>query len=161
MGGCAVKFDVGCRAGALGLALALGLVVGAGCWSPDDRREAAARNLYDRHCARCHGLAETGPSPATGLPYEVADLRRLHERYGTPLDRDRLAAYIDGRHLPEGERSEDMPVWGEDPYAHLPEDAALEDLRAGATNFAGVGRLHGDCDACGAPCASASNDSRA
>lgn len=125
----------GLRARAVGLALVLGLVASSGCWSLDDRREAAARNLYDRHCGRCHGLAETGPTPVADLPYPAADLRRLHERYGTPLDHDRLAAYIDGRHLPDGERSGEMPVWGEDLYAHLPDDAALEELRAGAIHL--------------------------
>ncbi|HKJ24963.1 MAG TPA: c-type cytochrome [Myxococcota bacterium] len=123
------------RALALGLALGLGAAASSGCWSPNDRREAAARNLYDRHCGRCHGLSKTGPTPVAGLDYEPADLRQLYESYGTPLDHDRLAAYIDGRHVRPGERSEDMPVWGDELYAYLPDDAALEELREGAIDL--------------------------
>jgi len=116
--------------------LALGvLLAGTGCWSPEDRREAAARSLYDRHCAECHGLSETGPTPVAGREHEPADLRRLSGRYGTPLDRERLAAYIDGRHGLPGERSAEMPVWGEELYDHLPEGAALEELREGAIDL--------------------------
>lgn len=107
-------------------------VAGTGCWSPDDRREAAARSLYDRHCAECHGLSHTGPTPVADREHEPADLRRLSAKYGTPLDRERLAAYIDGRHGLPAERSADMPVWGEALYDHLPEGAALEELREGA-----------------------------
>jgi hypothetical protein len=125
----------GARWIAWGALLAWAVSASSGCWSPDDRRELAERSLYDRHCGRCHGLSESGPTPVEGLPYEPADLRRLHERYGTPLDHDRLAAYIDGRHMAPGERSEDMPVWGEELYAHLPDDAALEELRAGAIDL--------------------------
>lgn len=116
--------------------VAFAILLSSGCWSPGDRREVAAENLYDRHCSYCHGLASSGPTPVTGLGFEVADLRRLSERYGTPLDDDRLAAYIDGRHVTPGEdRAPQMPVWGEELYSHLPDDAALEELRAGAINL--------------------------
>ena len=115
--------------------LALGIATASGCY---DHRQLAARNLYDRRCSRCHGLSNTGPTPVSGLPYQPADLRHLYERYGTPLDHDRLAAYIDGRHMLEGERSQDMPVWGRELYANLSDEAddeAIEDMRAGAIDL--------------------------
>src|ERR1043166_8078653 len=44
------------------------------------------RVLYGRYCASCHGLPADGRGPvAPALSHPPSDLRRLGERYGTPL----------------------------------------------------------------------------
>ena len=111
-----------------GVAIAVGLTLVMGCRDATERRAEVARSVYDRHCAGCHGVSETGPTPVSGLGFEPADLRRLHERYGRPLDRDALARYIDGRHVDRGGA---MPVWGDALYDHLPESVELDEMRAG------------------------------
>jgi hypothetical protein len=47
------------------------------------------------------------------LTFRPADLRELFRRYGTPLDRERLEAVIDGRTEVAAHGDRDMPVWGE------------------------------------------------
>jgi hypothetical protein len=48
------------------------------------------------------------------------DLTRLWQRYGTPLDRKRLTAYIDGRGLLEVHGRSEMPVWGDEFFDDAP-----------------------------------------
>jgi mono/diheme cytochrome c family protein len=90
------------------------------------------RILYLTYCQGCHGLAGRGDGPAAAsLRTPPTDLTRLWERYGTPLDRDRLAEYIDGRRLigPHGPR--EMPVWGREFFADAPpgQPEVVEDER--------------------------------
>lgn len=115
--------------------LAALLVLALGCSDASERRTRVARSLYDRHCSGCHGISEGGPAPVVGLGFEPTDLRRLHERYGRPLDRARLAAYIDGRHVDPDARSQEMPVWGEALYAHLPDSVDVDEMRVGSIDL--------------------------
>ena len=81
------------------------------------------RREYVRYCASCHGVNGDGTGPvAPALLTRPPDVRRLFRRYGTPLDRERLGAAIDGRTpvVAHGER--EMPVWGER-FDALPPDA--------------------------------------
>jgi len=72
------------------------------------------RQLYVESCAACHGLDGRGGGPrASELAAPPPDLTRLHERYGTPLPSDRIAAFIDGRTEVEAHGPRDMPVWGD------------------------------------------------
>jgi mono/diheme cytochrome c family protein len=74
--------------------------------------------LYLTYCQSCHGVAGHGDGPAAGwLRTPPADLTRLFERYGTPLDRARLAKYIDGRALLGAHGPRDMPIWGSEFFA--------------------------------------------
>ena len=58
----------------------------------------AGRALYLSYCASCHGLTGEGEGPvARALMTPPANLRRLSERFGTPLPEDQVARYIDGR----------------------------------------------------------------
>lgn len=71
------------------------------------------RILYLTYCQSCHGVAGRGDGPAAAALREPpADLTRLFERYGTPLDRERLAEYVDGRRLSAAHRAREMPIWG-------------------------------------------------
>jgi hypothetical protein len=117
------------RLGAPALAILCALASLA-CDDPESRRLLVARSLYDRYCAECHGLSVSGPEPVRDLGFEVPDLRRLD----TPLDRERLAAYIDGRHDVRDD-GEEMPVWGERMYRHLPDTVEVEEMKAGAVTL--------------------------
>ena len=106
-----------------------GLVVGlAACPERTDRTPGApareggpGRILYLTYCQGCHGLAGRGDGPAAAsLRTPPVDLTRLWERYGTPLDRERLAAYIDGRRLIGPHRPREMPVWGREFFKDAP-----------------------------------------
>ena len=86
------------------------------------REGGAGQILYLTYCQGCHGVAGRGDGPAAAsLSTPPADLTRLWERYGTPLDRKRVAEYIDGRQLigPHGPRG--MPVWGREFFADAPQ----------------------------------------
>jgi len=68
---------------------------------------------YLRYCASCHGQNADGLGPvAPALMVHPPDLRRLSERYGTPLPAKRLEQYIDGREMVTAHGSRTMPVWG-------------------------------------------------
>lgn len=78
---------------------------------------------YTQYCAACHGMAGDGRGPVAGvLRKQPSDLRRLGDRYGTPLPADRIARYIDGREIVAAHGSREMPVWGERFAASEPED---------------------------------------
>lgn len=82
------------------------------------------RVLYGRYCASCHGLAADGRGPvAPALSRPPSDLRRLGERYGTPLPADRIARFIDGREDVAAHGAREMPVWGDRFRAPEPEES--------------------------------------
>lgn len=117
-------------AGVVGTAVALGLAgLGARCQERADLTTAAApggeggpgRVLYLTYCQGCHGPEGKGDGPAAAsLRTPPPDLTRLWERYGTPLDRGRLAAYIDGRRLADVHAAREMPVWGDEFFEDAP-----------------------------------------
>jgi mono/diheme cytochrome c family protein len=74
---------------------------------------AAGRVLYLSYCASCHGVSGEGNGPvAESLRQPPTDLTRLAERHGTPLPRQELAEFIDGRRDVAAHGPRDMPVWG-------------------------------------------------
>lgn len=84
----------------------------------------AGQILYLTHCQGCHGAAGDGNGPAAAsLRVPPADLTRLWERYGTPLDRERLAKYVDGRMLAFFHGPREMPIWGDEFFEDAPPDA--------------------------------------
>jgi mono/diheme cytochrome c family protein len=71
------------------------------------------RVLFVTYCASCHGSDGRGQGPAAAaLRTPPADLTRLSEKYGTPLSREPLAAFIDGREDVIAHGPREMPVWG-------------------------------------------------
>ncbi len=88
------------------------------------------RMLYVTYCESCHGSSGTGDGPvASALSTQPTDLTKLWERYGTPLDRDRLAEHIDGRSM-LFMHSREMPVWGRDFFKDAdPAGPNLESLK--------------------------------
>lgn len=76
---------------------------------PDHRGHAE----FQQYCASCHGEEADGRGPMAGdLQVPPADLRLLGQRYGMPLPRPKLVAFIDGRTHVRGHGSRAMPVWG-------------------------------------------------
>lgn len=76
---------------------------------------------YLRYCASCHGESGEGNGPvASALQTPPTDLTRLGERYGTPLPRGKMLAFIDGRRPLVSHGDREMPVWGEQLWKDLP-----------------------------------------
>jgi hypothetical protein len=95
------------------------------------------RRDYVRYCASCHGVNGDGTGPvAPALVTHPPDLQRLFRRYGTPLDRDRIGAFVDGRTSVGAHGSREMPVWGERFDALPPDDDSRE--RTIAERLAGL-----------------------
>ena len=109
-----------------------GLLAGlVGCEGDGDRPPVAAaggsgehgpgRILYHTYCQSCHGDAGRGDGrAASSLRTPPTDLTRLWERYGTPLDRKKLAEYIDGRRLLDAHGPREMPIWGSEFFEDAP-----------------------------------------
>lgn len=75
---------------------------------------AQGRAFYVKYCAACHGRGGAGDGPAArALKQQPTDLRRLGEKYGTPLPVERISRFIDGRDQIAAHGSREMPVWGE------------------------------------------------
>lgn len=69
--------------------------------------------LYQEHCASCHGEQGHGDGPvALSLKVGVPDLTRIAARQAGKFPADRVRSVIDGRTplAPHGTRN--MPVWG-------------------------------------------------
>jgi len=95
------------------MAAGLLLVAAATSAAPLDLA-VTGRTTFVRYCASCHGVGGDGTGPAApALITRPPDLRRLHGRYGTPLDRERIGSVIDGRTPIAAHGSREMPVWGE------------------------------------------------
>lgn len=90
-------------------------------------------DLYTGYCASCHGVTARGDGPAAEtLRRAPSDLTRLAGRWGAPLDKERLADFIDGREGPRAHGPPDMPVWGERLYSGEREESpAREAARRG------------------------------
>lgn len=68
---------------------------------------------YQQYCAVCHGVWADGEGLIKPVLTEApTNLRTLTERHGSPLPRERIAGYIDGRIPVLAHGSKEMPVWG-------------------------------------------------
>ena len=77
--------------------------------------------LYLTYCQGCHGVGGRGDgAAAASLRTPPTDLTGLWKRYGTPLDRERVAQYIDGRQLLGVHAPGDMPIWGSEFFEDAP-----------------------------------------
>ncbi len=104
-----------------GLLLMFGTAASAGA---DD--VAQGRQMYLEYCGSCHGLTGEGDGPvAPALTTPPANLRRLSERFGSPLPEDQVARFIDGRAEVKPHGPRDMPVWGARFYAETHNESAV------------------------------------
>jgi mono/diheme cytochrome c family protein len=102
---------------ALAAAVTLAFVMPATAEAGSERGQAE----YEKYCAACHGLAGDGKGPAAAaMSTPPTDLTQLGARYGTPLPKTKLVAFIDGRRplIAHGDR--EMPIWGEQLWKDLP-----------------------------------------
>jgi mono/diheme cytochrome c family protein len=87
----------------------------------------SGKDLYDRHCASCHGASGRGDGRvAKSLTVEVPDLTRYAQRRGGALNRELVERIIDGRHILAAHGARTMPVWGEAFSASAPGDPGAE-----------------------------------
>lgn len=98
------------------------VALGEACRVRDPLRQpwlvAEGEKSFERLCARCHGSDGRGirPSSADGdaaTDRRPPDLTGIAARHGGRFDRDRVAAWIEGRSLSANHARGGMPVWGE------------------------------------------------
>lgn len=98
---------------ALGPVLFGAVLLGASAARADDVRVSEGRELFQRYCASCHGIAAKGDGPASGaMVPPPTDLTSLAARWGRPLSKGTLAEFIDGRRDVRAHGTSEMPVWG-------------------------------------------------
>ena len=74
---------------------------------------AAGEAVYQTLCANCHGRAGTGNGPiAEVLTVKPADLTQLAKQNGGKFPFDEVYQVIDGRAMPPGHGTSQMPIWG-------------------------------------------------
>lgn len=73
------------------------------------------RREYEANCAICHGAAGKGDGYyGKLLSIKVPDLTTYARRNGGVFSVDRLYTLIDGREVPPGHGTRQMPIWGID-----------------------------------------------
>jgi mono/diheme cytochrome c family protein len=118
------------RVAAAGAAL---LMLGALACREASRPELGAAQ-YREYCASCHGAIAPGGA-VTGRKPDAPDLTALAARFGSPLRRDELAAFIDGRRDVLAHGTRDMPVWGARLYESYPQTPGTEAVRGGTVEL--------------------------
>jgi hypothetical protein len=104
----------------------------AGCRQASQAELGAVQ--YRRYCASCHG--EIGADGVvTGRTPDAPDLTALSARFGSPLRRDELASFIDGRRDVGAHGTRDMPVWGARLYESYPQTPGTEAVRGGTVDL--------------------------
>ena len=92
----------------------------------------AGKAVFDQYCASCHGLAADGRGPvAEEMKIIPPDLRKLGQKYGTPLPKQKLRDIVDGREMVRAHGTSDMPVWGEQLVHNVPPTANAEFFKRG------------------------------
>jgi len=85
--------------------------------------QESGTQLYERHCAYCHGADATGDGPlAPALILQPPDLTRLSERNNGVFPVERVVMRIDGRE-PLVSHGSPMPVFG--PFFESGRQAAI------------------------------------
>ena len=80
---------------------------------PDSADASAGKEIFDKHCAVCHGPGGNVRLADQHDP-NTPDLRRIAERSPQGrLPRIMLAEIIDGRRIHQAHGSRTMPIWGE------------------------------------------------
>jgi mono/diheme cytochrome c family protein len=101
--------------------LAVGVAACVSVASAARAADHAGKASFDQYCASCHGTAADGTGPvAEEMKISPADLRKLGQKYGTPLPKPKLREIIDGREMVRAHGTGDMPVWGEQLVHNVP-----------------------------------------
>ena len=85
-----------------------------GCGERSDSADSSAgQEIFDKHCAVCHGRGGNVRLAAQSDP-NTPDLRRIAERSPQGrLPRIMLAEIIDGRRIVQAHGNRTMPIWGD------------------------------------------------
>jgi mono/diheme cytochrome c family protein len=120
-------------AGVLACLLLSGHALAQGELDDPEFRAELGRTIFLSYCASCHGKDGRGGGPSSkALKKPPADLTRLAARYGRPLPREQLAAFIDGRKDLASHGTREMPIWGERLYETEPPSDKLEHRKVGS-----------------------------
>mgnify|MGYP003484409844 FL=1 len=110
----------------------VGLVACVGVATAARAGDHAGKASFDQYCASCHGPAADGTGPvAEEMKITPADLRKLGQKYGTPLPKPKLREIIDGREMVRAHGTSDMPVWGEQLVHNVPPTVNTEMFKRG------------------------------
>jgi hypothetical protein len=75
---------------------------------------AEGHAYFLQYCASCHGANADGVGPAASdLKMRPPDLRRLTEKYGSPLPPAQLSRFIYGPGMASAHVSREIPIWGQ------------------------------------------------
>lgn len=90
---------------------------------PPGLAAASGADLFARLCASCHGETGRGDGPVAGsLKAVPADLTRINTRNGGTFPEVRVREAVDGRAALPAHGTREMPVWGYDLEARVPEN---------------------------------------
>ena len=96
------------------VAMAGGAVAALSLAAPVSAPAPPGHDLYQKHCAVCHGAEARGDGPwADVLAYRPADLTRIAIRARGEFPVGRVRDIIDGRKPMKGRFPSGMPVWGD------------------------------------------------
>lgn len=80
---------------------------------PPSLLATSGEKLYVRYCAVCHARTGRGDGPFAGiLRTQPADLTLIAARRGGAFPDAEIARFVDGRLVPAGHGTREMPVWG-------------------------------------------------
>ena len=93
--------------------LVLGLLASAQQAAATETEELGGAELFERHCAACHGDLGKGDGPvASAMSVKVPDLTQIAARRDGEFPREELRSIIDGRWRIDAHGTQQMPVWG-------------------------------------------------
>jgi mono/diheme cytochrome c family protein len=105
----------------------LALAAALACWplqaaDAPPLTQASGAELFAKLCVSCHGSAGRGDGPvAPALKRPVPDLTRISARHGG-FPEERAYEMVDGRAMIPAHGTREMPVWGYELEASVPQD---------------------------------------
>jgi mono/diheme cytochrome c family protein len=100
----------------------MGILVGGLLWlwagnslAQEQEVVSAGKNVYNQHCAVCHGREGKGDGVAASmLTVKPADLTQIAKKNGGEYPFWKVYGIIDGRQDVKAHGTRDMPIWGQE-----------------------------------------------
>ena len=103
---------------------------------PSKSSPASGKEMFETHCAVCHGKDGKGDGPAAkALKKPPADLTGLAQRNGGKFPELRVFQAIHGDLEVSAHGTRDMPVWGDVFQSMSKDSAALQMRLSNLTNY--------------------------